>query len=124
MDKNLGPQPPRLIPTMSSRKALVLDFVTAWIRDHPGSSPSLSEIGRGSGISKQHAAALVRQLICDGKLMRRPGAVRALVLPDDLQRALQLIRDAGLGGIGDGSDPDGLLPPLRFTVLPMLPAME
>ena len=109
---------PRLTPTMSSRKTMVLDFVTTWIGAHPGSWPSLLMIGRGTGISKERAAAIVRQLVKDKRILRRPGTKGGLMLPGELDKALHLLRAAG--AIID-SDFACALAPLTFSTLPMLP---
>lgn len=113
-----------LTPTMSSRKALVLDFVTRWLGDHPGSSPSLSMIAAATGTHKKGAWDLVDALVHERKLLRgprgRPGTPRALMLPTTLERAKAELAATGWI-IDDAVRWAG--PPERAVTFPTLPLL-
>ncbi len=112
----------QLTPTMSSRTALTLDWITRWLGEHPGSSPSLREIARGTSTSKDRAAAAVRALVAQGRLLRRAGSASGqravLSLPSERDRAVQLLRE--LGVIVD-EDVFAFVRPATLSTLPMMP---
>ena len=85
---------PRLRGDMSSRKLIVLAFVTRYVADHPG-SPSYGEIARGCDVSRSAAKRIVRALVRDGKLVRLDGARRGLMLPSAIDAALAQLQSAG-----------------------------
>lgn len=88
-----GEETPRLKPAMVSRKLLVLAFVRDYIASWQG-SPSYGEIAAGVGVSQTRAKQLVKALVKEHRLLRRPGT-RGLSLPARHREALQALREAG-----------------------------
>jgi hypothetical protein len=85
--------PPRLSPSMSSRRLQVLGFIRDYIAAQ-NESPSLGEIASGCGIDRSKAHRHVRSLIRQGHLMRRRG-MRGLMLPSAIEEAKRQLREAG-----------------------------
>lgn len=121
----LPPVDGRLTPEMRSRKLQALDFIKRYFATW-GGSPSLGEIGGGLGITKQHAADLVQQLVDDGLVTRVPGKRRGITLIDskeELSEADVILRLVRLGwqvGVGDRI----IAPPLTETGLIDLPELD
>lgn len=104
---------------MSSRKLIVLGFVTRYLSDNPG-SPSYGEISRGCDVSRSAAKRIVRALVIDGKLVRLDGARRGVMLPSARDAALQQLRAAGF--IVD-EDARRIAVPGTKTTLPRVPEL-
>ena len=85
--------PPRLSPTMVSRKLLILDFIRRYIAEWR-QGPSLGEIAADQGISRPNVLKHVRTLTREGELVRRPGP-RGIALPDRQQVAKEQLRADG-----------------------------
>ena len=117
-------QQSRLTPTMSSRKTMVLDFVTGYIRQHNGASPSYSNIAAACGLSnRQHARDIVTTLVVEGRLRRLRGQARGLQLPSDVDEAVRKAREAGyvVFEVGYAAAPPYGAIPLTFSTLPRMP---
>lgn len=84
---------PRLRPDMASRRLQVLAFVRSYISRMNG-SPSLGEIAAGIDISRTRARELVKALVREGQLLRRPGP-RGLMLPSAIDEAKRQLRELG-----------------------------
>lgn len=118
-----------LTATMSSRRVAVLDFVTAYLDEHHGVSPSLSEIAAGCGMVdrhglpvREHARKLVDALVAEGRLLRVAGKARSLALPSTLDAAIRELRRLGCRVDEDFTLGPGLRNafPLTFSALPEL----
>jgi hypothetical protein len=79
---------------MASFRALVLDFVRSYLTRW-GQSPSYGEIAAGLSSNRTRVKRAVVSLEREGLLLRRPGT-RGLALPDEIERARQLLERAGL----------------------------
>lgn len=110
---------PRLRGDMTSRKLIVLGFVTRYLAEHPG-SPSYGEIARGCGISRSAAKRIVRRLEIDEKLVRGHGARRGIMLPSMRDAALSQLR--ALGYVVD-DDTQRIATPGTKTTLPRVPEL-
>lgn len=73
--------PERLSPVMSSRRVLVLNFVTAYLARR-GVSPSLREIAAGCGIGVKQVQRTLQRLERAGEIRRRRGEMRSISLVD------------------------------------------
>lgn len=87
----------RLSSTMTSRRLQVLAFVRGYIMSR-GGSPSVSEIAAGVGCGATRVKQHLRSLIDQGALLRKPGPPgtgRNLLLPDQRDEALRVLRALG-----------------------------
>ena len=88
------PDPARLSPEMASFRALVLDFVRAYIARW-GQSPSYGEIAAGTNSNRTRVKRALVSLEHKGLLLRA-GGVRGLSLPNDVEQALKTLERAGM----------------------------
>lgn len=110
----------RLTPAMSSRAAMVLDFITSYFEAHNGVAPSQSEIAAGVGINKDRVKAAIRSLERREMLRRRPGVARGLSLPSVVERAKRDLLAAGYR-VDDDARAAAIAPVVTFSTLPMIP---
>lgn len=103
---------PRLVPTMSSRKLLALDFIKRYFADW-GYSPTLGELASFLSVSTKRAHDLVHSLAVAKMIEHEAGKPRGIRLPDrgaELSEADVLLRLSAMGWtIGQGARM--LLPP-------------
>lgn len=97
----------RLSPEMASFRALVLGFVRSYLTEW-GQSPSYGEIAAGLGSNRTRVKRAVVSLERAGLLLRTPGT-RGLALPDEIERARQLLERAGLFDANRPSGPQARL---------------
>lgn len=105
-------RPLRLAPDMASLRLQVLAFVRLYITRW-GEGPSYGEIAEATGTNRTRVKKVISRLIGQGLLLRTPG-MRGLILPDQQDRALNLLRD-----LGWTIDPEGtrLAAPAHETVV-------
>lgn len=108
---------------MASQKALVLRFVREYIHEWH-ISPSYGEVAAATGITRQHAQALIRQLADEALLMRVPGKHRSLEMPDRFADAVRLLKAQGVHVAVDGAGFVDLAVPVTNPSLPMLDALD
>lgn len=93
-DRRAAGDPARLSPEMASFRALVLGFVRSYLAEWD-QSPSYGEIANGLRSNRTRVKRAVISLEKAGLLLRRPGP-RGLALPDEIERARQLLERAGM----------------------------
>lgn len=112
----------RLRPEMTSRRNLVLAFVSDYIQRWQN-SPSYGEIANGLNISPTRARQLVQALVKSGQLLRKPGP-RGISLPAVRDEAVRQLRELGWQvdeDLGQANAPCALSPLPARVVLDYLP---
>lgn len=84
----------RLSPTMASRRAQALRFITAYIEAN-AISPSYDEIKEALDVGKSRARELVAALAAEGRIIRVRGEPRSITLPSIRDAAIRELRAAG-----------------------------
>lgn len=110
-------------PPEPRRRDLVLAYIIERIaRD--GVSPTLEEIAIALKISKGRAHQLIGQLVAEGRLERRPGAQRRLVVRD-MAESREVLSEvlARLGWNVNDQAPPGAAP-YPHVQLPRLPTLR
>lgn len=108
-----------------SRKAEVLAYIVDRIV-RSGVSPTLEEIRGHLNVSKTRAQELVRKLELEGRVVRRPGAQRALTVPEIEAARRQMLEEMPAEGWTVGYGPRLYHPPdpCMHVHLPMLAELE
>lgn len=108
--------PPRLTPTMSSRKLLALRFIKTYFARW-GHSPTLGELSAELRVSRKRAYDLVHQLADDQMIEVMSGKTRGIRLIDrgeELSEADVLARLVQMGWT-IGKDNQVIVPPLNLA---------
>lgn len=109
----------RLTAEMASRAQLALHFIERYWDRH-STSPSYGEIAAGIGVDRYRARDAVRALERTGRVLRKRGKARGIVLPTRREAVLNELRREGWH-IND--ETLELFPP-TYTPLSVPPALD
>lgn len=73
----------RPVAGLTYRQRQVLDFISEFISENGGISPSYSEISEGSGVAKTVVAGVVDALVERGFIRKLPGCHRSISIISD-----------------------------------------